>query len=70
MPVYTWLRPRSNDSINTLNTKRRAAQKLKALRAAFKAHVAAVGVQNLDRDEYNRWMRLTTGDPNFGRRGY
>jgi hypothetical protein len=38
--------------------------------ADFKAYVQAVGVENLDRDEYNRWMRLTTGDPNFGRRGY
>ena len=38
--------------------------------AAFKKHVAAVGVENLDRADYIRWMRLTTGDPNFGRRGY
>ena len=38
MPVYTWLRPRSGDSVDILTTKRRAAQKLKALRAAFKAH--------------------------------
>jgi endonuclease/exonuclease/phosphatase family metal-dependent hydrolase len=41
MPVYTWLRPRSNDGIDTLVMKRRAAQKLKALRAAFQAHLAA-----------------------------
>ncbi len=44
MPDYTWLRPRSNDSTDTLNTKRRAAQKLKALRTAFKAHVDAAEV--------------------------
>ena len=44
MPIYTWLRPRSNDNNDTLNTKRRAAQKLKALRAAFKAHVDAAAL--------------------------
>jgi hypothetical protein len=38
--------------------------------AAFKAHVAEVGVENLNRAEYIRWMRLTTGDRNYGRRGY
>jgi hypothetical protein len=38
--------------------------------AAFKKHVAEVGVENLDRADYIRWMRLTTGDPNYGRRGY
>ena len=41
MPFYNWLRPRPGDTADTLNTKRRAAQKLKALRAGFKAHVEA-----------------------------
>ncbi len=41
MPFYPWLRPRSDDSVETLNTKRRAAQKIKALKAALEAHIAA-----------------------------
>jgi endonuclease/exonuclease/phosphatase family metal-dependent hydrolase len=44
MPIYAWLRPRPGDNSDTLNTKRRAAQKLKALRAAFKAHVDAAAL--------------------------
>jgi len=45
-------------------------RKMEKETAAFKAHVAAVGVKNLTRDEYIRYMRLVTGDPNYGRRGY
>jgi endonuclease/exonuclease/phosphatase family metal-dependent hydrolase len=41
MPVYTWLRPRSRDDVDTLKTKLRAAQKIKALRAAIEAHIDA-----------------------------
>jgi hypothetical protein len=41
MPSYTWLRPNLRDSADELNTKRRAAGKLKALRAALKAHIEA-----------------------------
>jgi hypothetical protein len=36
----------------------------------FKAYVAAVGVENLDRAEFIRYRRLQTGDSNYGRRGY
>lgn len=39
MPFYTWLRPRSRDGADTLKTKRRAAQKIKALRDALKQHI-------------------------------
>jgi hypothetical protein len=41
MPFYTWLRPDPSDSADKLNTKRRAARKLKALRAALRAHIEA-----------------------------
>ena len=41
MPFYTWLRPRSGDDQDTLATKLRAAQRIKALKTAFDAHVAA-----------------------------
>jgi hypothetical protein len=34
------LRPNSRDDVDTLKTKRRAAQKIKSLRAAIKAHIA------------------------------
>ena len=39
MPFYTWLRPRSHDEVDTLKMKRRAAQKIKNLRAALEAHI-------------------------------
>lgn len=41
MPFYTWLRPRSRDGVDTLKTKRRAAQKIRALRAELRAHIDA-----------------------------
>jgi hypothetical protein len=41
MPFYTWLRPDPCDSAETLSTKQRAARKLKALRAALRAHIEA-----------------------------
>ncbi|MEA5462529.1 endonuclease/exonuclease/phosphatase family protein [Leptothoe sp. PORK10 BA2] len=39
MPFYSWLSPRSHDSVRSLKTKQRATQKIKQLRAAFNAHV-------------------------------
>lgn len=44
MPFYTWLRPRTYDNDATLQTKLRAAQKIKALRAALKAHIDAASL--------------------------
>ena len=41
MPFYTWLRPCSEDEVDALKTKRRAAQKIKALHAALAAHIDA-----------------------------
>jgi endonuclease/exonuclease/phosphatase family metal-dependent hydrolase len=41
MPLYDWLCPTPNDDVETLTTKRRAAQKIKSLRAALAAHIAA-----------------------------
>lgn len=62
MPMYTWLRPRSGDKPETLDTKRRAAQKLKALRAAFKAHLDAAELPpdvTLPSDS-SRYVRIAT----------
>lgn len=39
MPFYTWLRPRPNDRPQYREMKQRTAEKLKALRAALKAHI-------------------------------
>ncbi len=46
MPFYPWLRPDSSDTPETLKTKRRTAHKLKALRDAFKEHVAAASLSS------------------------
>jgi hypothetical protein len=45
-------------------------RKMEKETAAFRAHVAEVGVENLDRAEFIRYRRLQTGDVNYGRRGY
>jgi len=76
MPNYTWLRPRSGDSIDTMNTKRRAAQKLKALRAAFKAHVDAAELSQdvVPPSDSSRYIRIATWNlrefdsPSYGQR--
>ena len=76
MPIYTWLRPRLGDSSGTLNTKRRAAQKLKALRDGFKTHVeAAVLPQDVvppsDSASYVRiatWNLREFDSPSYGLR--
>lgn len=39
MPLYSWLRPRSGDDAEELQTRMRAARKIKALRAALKTHI-------------------------------
>ncbi len=44
MPFYTWLRPHPDDDVDALNTKLRATRKIKALRAALKAHIDAAEV--------------------------
>jgi endonuclease/exonuclease/phosphatase family metal-dependent hydrolase len=76
MPIYTWLRPRSGDNSDTLNAKLRAAQKLKALRTAFKAHVAAAElpqdvVPPSDPSDYVRiatWNLREFDSPSYGLR--
>lgn len=76
MPIYTWLRPRSDDNVDTLNTKRRAAQKLKALRAAFKAHVdtAELPQDTVPSPDSSKYVRIATWNlrefdsPSYGRR--
>lgn len=40
MPFYTWLQPQSQDCEMTLQTKLRAAEKIKALRVALEAHIS------------------------------
>jgi endonuclease/exonuclease/phosphatase family metal-dependent hydrolase len=44
MPNYTWLRPDSDDTVETLKIKQRAAHKIKALRAALDVHIGAAGI--------------------------
>ena len=44
MPFYNWLRPAPDDDVDRLTIKRRAAEKIKALRAALDAHIAAAPV--------------------------
>jgi endonuclease/exonuclease/phosphatase family metal-dependent hydrolase len=39
MPNYTWLRPRSSDTPEELEAKRRAARKIQVLRAELDAHI-------------------------------
>jgi endonuclease/exonuclease/phosphatase family metal-dependent hydrolase len=41
MPFYTWLRPRTSDSPDRLAEKKRATEKLQALRQALDAHIAS-----------------------------
>jgi endonuclease/exonuclease/phosphatase family metal-dependent hydrolase len=62
MPNYTWLRPREGDTADVLNTKHRAAQKLKALRSAFQAHAEAAALpQNTPPPtDASRFVRLAT----------
>ena len=62
MPLYTWLRPRTGDDVETLKTKRRAAQKIKALRAALEAHIDTA---DLPQDvqppsDASRYVRIAT----------
>ena len=45
MPFYTWLRPHPDDNADKLKTKQRAAQKIKALRAALEAHIHNAGLR-------------------------
>jgi hypothetical protein len=45
MPFYTWLRPDPGDEADKLKAKQRAAQKIKALRAALKAHIHDAGLR-------------------------
>ncbi len=41
MPLYSWLSPHLHDNVDTLKTKQRAAQKIKALRSALEKHIEA-----------------------------
>ncbi|MBI9091964.1 MAG: endonuclease/exonuclease/phosphatase family protein [Desulfobacterium sp.] len=62
MPFYTWLRPRPCDDADTLETKQRAAQKIKALGAALKAHIdAADRPDNMEPpSDRSRFLRIAT----------
>ena len=49
MPFYTWLHPDALDREDTLQMKRRAAQKIQALRTALKAHISTANLpQNVE----------------------
>jgi endonuclease/exonuclease/phosphatase family metal-dependent hydrolase len=62
MPLYTWLRPRSRDDVDTLKTKQRAAQKIKALRAALEAHIDAADLPQGEEppSDTSRYVRIAT----------
>ncbi|HSR70476.1 MAG TPA: endonuclease/exonuclease/phosphatase family protein [Acidobacteriota bacterium] len=62
MPFYTWLRPRSSDSKNRLDTKKRTAQNLKTLRAALKGHIAAAELPDglVAPSDSSRFIRIAT----------
>ncbi len=62
MPIYTWLRPDPEDDIQTLETKRRAAQKIKALRTALDNHInrADLSTQAEIPLDTSRFIRIAT----------
>jgi exonuclease III len=62
MPFYTWLRPCSNDDVDTLKTKRRAVQKIKALRAALAAHIDAADLPEVMEppSDTSKFVRIAT----------
>jgi len=62
MPFYTWLRPRSDDDDETLKTKQRAAQKIKALRHALKDHInqATLPEDMESLSDMSRFVRIAT----------
>ena len=76
MPFYTWLRPRSSDSNEKLETKRRTAKKIKALRAALEAHIDAASLPNdvqppADSSKFVRiatWNLREFDSPSYGER--
>ena len=76
MPFYTWLRPRSGDSPQTLQTKQRASQKLKALRDALEKHFddAALAPDLQLPADSSRYVRIATWNlrefdaPSYGQR--
>ena len=74
MPFYTWLRPRTHDSANTLQAKRRATQKIRALRQALRAHIASASLPEgtatpTDRSHFVRiatWNIREFDSPKYG----
>lgn len=62
MPFYTWLRPNESDDVDTLNTKQRAVQKIKALREALDQHIeeaSPAGDVPVPADS-NKYVRIAT----------
>jgi len=62
MPNYTWLYPTSRDSDDTLKTKRRATQKIKALRAALDSHITSASLpENVQPpSDTTKYIRIAT----------
>lgn len=62
MPFYTWLRAHPYDDVDTLKTKLRAAQNIRALRAALQAHIsAAVLPEDVEPpSDTSRFVRIAT----------
>ncbi|MEJ2164144.1 MAG: endonuclease/exonuclease/phosphatase family protein [Desulfobacterales bacterium] len=76
MPFYTWLRPYPYDDVDILATKLRAAQKIKALRAAIEAHINAAELAKGTElpSDTSRFVRIATWNlrefdsPSYGHR--
>lgn len=62
MPFYTWLRPRPGDDDKDLATKARASARIRALREAFGAHVAAASLPDNEEPptDNSRFIRIAT----------
>ncbi|MGD8358446.1 MAG: endonuclease/exonuclease/phosphatase family protein [Lysobacterales bacterium] len=76
MPFYTWLRPHEGDSKRRLQTKKRAADKIRALRSAFETHLAqqAATANTEPPKDPTKVLRLATWNlrefdaPSYGKR--
>lgn len=62
MPMYTWIRPRPGDDAHALQSKARASRKIRALREAFRDHVAAARLPGDDPPpaDSTRYVRIAT----------
>ncbi len=62
MPLYTWLRPHSEDSPETIKTKQRATRKIKELRHALQVHIdsAVLPEETKPPSDRSKFVRIAT----------